>query len=206
MLIEACVENLPQAILAERNHAHRLELCADLAQDGLTPPSELFRAVISQVTIPVRVMIRPRPGNFVYSGEEIDRMIRQIKWFRSYPVDGFVFGLLDGSGEIDLAGTERLVAAAKPFHVTIHKAVDATPDPVRTVKKLKKITGISSVLTSGGAQTALEGAPTIREMIAVAGTALEIIACGRVTADNLEEVHQLIGAMAYHGRRIVSPA
>jgi copper homeostasis protein CutC len=58
------------------------------------------------------------------------------------------------------------------------------------------------VLTSGKAETATEGEGTIREMIENAGH-IKVIAAGRITSSNLEEVRDLIRASEYHGRRIV---
>ena len=37
MLVEACVETLEEALQAEKNGAHRIELCSRLDLDGLTP-------------------------------------------------------------------------------------------------------------------------------------------------------------------------
>ncbi len=34
---EACVESLEEALKAEKLGADRVELCADLSQDGITP-------------------------------------------------------------------------------------------------------------------------------------------------------------------------
>ena len=62
---EACVESLAQAIKAEEKGADRLELCAYLAFDGLTPAPDLISEVIKAVKIPVRVMIRPRNATLI---------------------------------------------------------------------------------------------------------------------------------------------
>ncbi len=42
LLLEACVESLNEAILAEKLGAHRLELCSRLDLDGLTPDYNLI--------------------------------------------------------------------------------------------------------------------------------------------------------------------
>jgi copper homeostasis protein len=60
----------------EKNGATQIELCADLANDGLTPDYDLIKEVKSKVKIPVKVMIRPRAGNFVYTIREINKMIQ----------------------------------------------------------------------------------------------------------------------------------
>ena len=71
MIKEACVETFEEAVLAEKRGANRIELCSDLANDGLTPSFELMEKTISNLKIPIMVMIRPRAGNFVYTEEEI---------------------------------------------------------------------------------------------------------------------------------------
>ena len=76
---EACVERLDEAILAEKNGANRIELCSRLDLDGLTPHRNMIKDVINSVKIPVKVMIRPRAGNFVYHDQELDVM-KDILW------------------------------------------------------------------------------------------------------------------------------
>lgn len=202
-LVEACVENVDQALHAYKNGADRIELCAHLEQDGLTPSFSLIETVLSKISIPVRVMIRPRAGSFCYSTREIIEMCNQIEKIKSLPIEGFVFGLLTHEMEIDLPNTAMLVACAKPYPITFHKAIDMTPVLVKSVDQLSNIGGISSILTSGGKKTANEGAQMIQKMVERAAGNLEIIGCGNITSDNLESIHQRIQAPAYHGRRIV---
>ena len=66
---EACVENLDQALKAEAKGADRIELCTHLDLEGLTPSRELIVEASQQLNIPLRIMIRPRGGNFLYSAE-----------------------------------------------------------------------------------------------------------------------------------------
>ena len=51
--LEACVETLEEAILAERNGANRLELCSRLDLDGLTPNLNLTKKIMSLNLVPV---------------------------------------------------------------------------------------------------------------------------------------------------------
>ncbi len=203
MILEACVETLDQCILAEKSGAHRVELCADLDVGGLTPSRELIEAVLAKLTIPVMAMIRPRGGNFVYSDEELEEMKRQIDFCKTAGVAGVVFGFLTEKNEVDVEKTAEFARLAQPLLVTFHKAIDDTPDPVEATKILARIPGIQRILTSGGAATALEGKEVLRKMIAAAGEGLTILAAGKVTAENLAEVHQAVGAREYHGKRIV---
>ena len=69
---EACVESLQEALEAEKLGADRVELCADLSQDGITPERNIIERAKAQLKIPFRVMIRPRGGDFVYSEAEFE--------------------------------------------------------------------------------------------------------------------------------------
>ncbi|NCB06959.1 MAG: copper homeostasis protein CutC, partial [Bacteroidia bacterium] len=78
MIKEVCVETLKEALLAGQRGASRIELCSDLANDGLTPSAGLMQKTCLELNIPVMIMIRPRAGNFVYSEDEINRMKTDI--------------------------------------------------------------------------------------------------------------------------------
>lgn len=203
MIKEACVESLEEAKLAEQKGAHRIELCSDLANDGLTPTFELTKKVCTELAIPVMVMIRPRAGNFVYSEEEIKQMKQQIDKAKNAGAFGVVFGLLTSDKKIDLENSEILAEYAFPVPATFHKAIDELKDPVSGVKDLLQIKNIKRILTSGGKPTAFEGQETIREMIKVAGKQIFILVAGKVLDTNIEEIQKLTGATELHGRRIV---
>lgn len=203
ILLEACVETFEEAILAERRGAGRLELCSQLKLDGLSPGFELTQQVVEKVTIPVKVMIRPRGGNFVYTKSELEEMQSEIKSFKQLKIRGVVFGILDQRNKLNLNQIKELAKLAFPLEVTIHKAIDQTPDLLESVLELVQIPTITSILTSGGAQTAREGNEDLKKMIQTAGTFLTIIPAGRITNQNFSEIHNFIGASEYHGRRIV---
>ncbi len=152
------------------------------------------------------VMIRPRAGNFVYSEDEIRQMKRKIDQAKEAGASGVVFGLLTPDNQIDETNTRQLAEYAHPLPVTFHKAIDELKNPVEGVKILKEISGIKRILTSGGKPTALEGQEILRQMIAEAGEKIIILAAGKVTFANLEEIRNITGAKEFHGRRIVDSA
>jgi len=203
MIKEACVETFEEAVLAEQRGANRIELCSDLANDGLTPSPELMQKTCSTLKIPVMVMIRPRAGNFVYSEEEIIQMKSEIDEAKKVGAAGVVFGLLTPENEIEEKNTRLLAEYAHPLPVTFHKAIDVLENPEEGVHILKEIKGIKRILTSGGKATAKEGAETIRKMQEEAGENLIILVAGKVTDENVEEIQELTGAEEFHGRRIV---
>lgn len=203
MIKEACVESFEEAILAQNRGANRIELCSDLANDGLTPSVELMKKTCSELKIPVMIMIRPRAGNFVYSDSEINQMKTEIDRAKKVGAAGIVFGLLTSENKIDIENTQILAEYAKPLPVTFHKAIDELDNPVEGVKELLKIKTIKRILTSGGKQTALEGQTVIRKMIKVAGAKITILVAGKVLDSNVEEIQKITGAKEFHGRRIV---
>ncbi len=200
---EACVDSLENAVKAEACGAERIELCSHLEADGLTPGESLLDQVMKKLSIPVHAMARPRAGNFVYSPQETALILRDIDMLKSKGVAGVVIGMLDGAGNIDIATTKQVAAYAAPLKVTFHKAIDETSDILEALRQLLRIPEITGILTSGGKPTAIEGAGTLREMVEIAGEKIEIIGAGKITLENLDWLHQQIGARAYHGKKIV---
>lgn len=203
MIKEACVESFEEAKRAEKSGASRIELCSDLANDGLTPSFALMQKACSGLSIPVMVMVRPRAGNFVHTKVEIELMKKAIDQAKKAGAYGVVFGLLLPENKIDEKNTRLLAAYAQPLPVTFHKAIDELGDPVEGVRVLKNIPGIKRILTSGGKATAMEGQQTIREMIREAGDKIIILVAGKVLDSNAEEISRLTGASELRGRKIV---
>lgn len=199
---EACVENLSQVLQAQKKGADRIELCDRLDLDGTTPSRELIRAA-KETGIPVRVMIRPRGGNFIYSEKELKEMQESILFCKEQGVEGVVFGIQKEDGSLNYEQIQKLAEFASPLKVVVHKAIDSTPDPVDAVKDLLKIGEVSSILTSGGMETAFEGKDNLKKMIEIADGQIEIVVAGKVKDSNIEQLHQFLHSTAYHGKRIV---
>lgn len=203
LILEACVETMEEAILAQQKGADRIELCADLSLDGLTPSHELADWCINNLTIPVMVMIRPRGGNFVYTEEEILLMQNEIQYFKNTGAAGLVFGLLTPDNKIDVHNTQRLLNLAFPMHVTFHKAIDSTTNLLSSLELLNKMKGITRVLTSGGMDTAWNGRNVLKQMNELAEKHISIIAAGKVTPENFREIAHFTGVRELHGKNIV---
>ena len=73
-------------------------------------------------------MIRPRPGNFNYSNEEYQQMLRSIDMVKYYGASGAVFGVLNQDNTIDIERMKELIERVRPLKVVCHKAFDETPD------------------------------------------------------------------------------
>ena len=149
-LLEVCVDSLQSARNAILGGADRLELCSALAIGGLTPYAGLLRQIRKESDIPIRCLMRPRAGDFLYTKEEIDLMADQIGELRALQADGFVIGCLDAEGNLDGNAMQPLLDAAKGRGLTLHRCIDVSRDPLQTYLDAGKM-GIDTVLTSGAA-------------------------------------------------------
>lgn len=200
---EACVETLAEAKYASNRGADQIELCSRLDLDGLTPSLDLIRTVQDAIDIPVKVMIRPRSGSFVYNQPEVAQMRASIQKISTLGIHGFVFGATDNDQTLDLAVIQALIAVSGDHDITIHKAVDSCTDLVKVVSQLNTLNHPLTILTSGGHATALEGIDTLNKMILHCDKQINIMAAGKVTAANIGDLSQRINTPFFHGRKIV---
>ena len=195
--LEISVETLEAAKAAERGGADRVELCENLSVGGVTPSTELMRAVRAELRIPIFVMIRPREGDFVYSGAEFARMERSIASAKESRMHGVVLGVLTKDRRVDVARMRELVEFAKPLSVTYHRAFDEALDLREALEDVIE-TGASRILTSGGAKTAAEGAVVLSELVTAANNRIIIIPGAGNNAANISLVVQKTGAREFH--------
>jgi copper homeostasis protein len=198
-LVEAAVDTLQSALVAERAGATRIELCASLSDGGTTPSAGLISGVMERVRIPVFVLIRPRGGGFVYSKDDIEVMQRDIEVARRGGAHGVVIGALDPDGRVDVASLRELVLAANGLPVTFHRAFDFTSNLSEALEQLIEA-GVSRVLTSGAAATALEGADAIRQLVDQARVRITVMAGGAVRENNVREIVARTGVTEIHAR------
>ena len=200
---EACVESAKEAKVAELKSADRVELCSRLDLDGLTPSRSIIKQAINSLTIPVKVMIRPKDGDFIYSKEDITKMRSEIDFCKSIGVGEVVFGVLNKNGQVDIDLIHLLAKEALPMKVTFHNAIDDTIDIILELKRLSKVKEVTSILTSGGKDSALNGQDTIKQIITEFSSRFNIISAGGITDINFDLVHNSIKGTEYHGKRIV---
>tara|TARA_Y100000992_G_scaffold168950_1_gene113506 strand:+ start:228 stop:896 length:669 start_codon:yes stop_codon:yes gene_type:complete len=203
LILEACVETIQQGLLAEKKHADRIEFCQRLDLGGVTPDHDLIRTAINKIKIPVKIMIRPRGGDFIYSDSEIDRMKSDIKYCKSIGVEEVVLGSLKNNGEVDYSLTQHLAKLAMPMKVTFHKAIDEVSNYMNALKTLSTMQNIDSVLSSGTKENALAGKEYIKIASEEFSETLNIIAAGSITNTNLKEIHSELNMKEYHGKKIV---
>lgn len=218
MILEACVENIDQCILAEKRGANRLELCADLEKGGITPSYGLIRLAKEIIAIPIFVIIRPRGGNFVYNQNEIDIMKYDIENCISLNCEGIVFGILDKNDLIDYKKCEELINSSNEIckklnkeiiQFTFHMAFDDIPEKeqLNTIENLNNI-GFDRILTKGCRVKSPDGVDKLKQYVEfVRDKKLNIIilAGGGVRNDNLKYVSKNSDCREFHGTQIVGP-
>lgn len=197
ILVEGCVESLDAAKAAARGGARRIELCANLAAGGISPDAATLAACVAGVTIPVFVMVRPRPGDFHYSAVEHAGMLYEIQRVKDAGAQGIVTGSLRRDGGIDERRTGELIAAAAPLPVTFHRAFDECADWAQALEILIRL-GAARVLSSGGAPTAVEGVARIAELVRHAAERIGILAGGGVNASNVGALVRATGVREVH--------
>lgn len=163
MLVEVCSNSLQSALNAEKAGADRIELCSELAVGGITPSYGLLKSVRERINIPVRVLIRPRSGDFTYSDDEFEIIKTNISFCKDLGFEGVVSGVLHADFTLDMERTKELVETAKDLNFTFHRAYDWVKRPIETLKMLEVI-GVDAILTSGQQKKALEGIDLLSDL------------------------------------------
>lgn len=198
--MEICVDNIESAINAFSGGAHRLELCSALSEGGLTPSLGLFKTLKTFITIPIFVMLRPRNGyDFQYSDLEIKVILQDLTLFKNAGADGFVFGALTTTGDIDISACESVVLAANPLPVTFHRAFDvATMNPIKMAQQIFDL-GFKRLLTSGRCSAAIDGVSLIKDLVKTMKDRLIIIPGSGINVENLNDILVTTLAHEFHG-------
>ena len=195
-LVEICCGSADDVLEAAASGADRVELNAALPLGGLTP--SMGQLVASKSAgVELIAMVRPREGGFCYSALEFETMLRDARALIAAGADGIVFGILNPDGTVDAERCKRMVETIGPKQAVFHRAVDVTPDwraAIDTLCALK----FRRVLTSGLATSALEGAATIREMIAYAAGRIEILPGAGIRAHNVVTLIEKTGCTQVH--------
>ena len=184
MIVEICANSFESALAAQNGGADRIELCKQLAVGGLTPSYQLIKKVVSKLSIPVHVLIRPREGDFCYSKEELNIMKNDIEFCKNIGCSGVVSGVLQSDLTIDLIATQQLIETANGIDFTFHRAFDCVKDPLVALENLIALK-IKRVLSSGLKPSAIEGISLLSEMNKIANQQIEIMPGSGINLDNV---------------------
>uniref|UniRef100_A0A6B2LFJ5 Copper homeostasis protein cutC homolog n=1 Tax=Arcella intermedia TaxID=1963864 RepID=A0A6B2LFJ5_9EUKA len=174
-------------------------MCGDLSNGGTTPSYGTIKLVMTKVTIPVFVMIRPRAGDFCYSDEEFEVMLADIEICAQLKVGGVVFGILKEDGSVDKERCAKLVKCAKNYglSVTFHRAFDHTSNPLQALEDLISLS-IDRVLTSGQHTSCPEGLETLIQISQQANGRIIMMPGGGLTEANVKNILNATQAFEIH--------
>lgn len=189
MLLEVCIDDPLRLAEAVAGGADRIELCAALGVGGLTPSAGLMELAMFYA-LSCYPMIRPRTGDFDFTPAEVAVMRADIRAARTLGLTGVVLGasLLDGSLDTETLAT--LVAEAEGLDLTLHRAVDLTPDIELAVSQAVDL-GFHRILTSGGALQATQGIARLEQMISASEGRLSIVPGSGVSLESWPFLEQL---------------
>ena len=190
MILEVCANSYESAINAEKGGAHRIELCENLAVGGLTPNFDLAKKVISELNIPVFILIRPRKGDFNYSKNEFEQIKKDIILFKDLGCKGIVSGILTKDKNLDINRTKELIKLSRPLEFTFHRAFDEVINPIETLHQLIKLK-VNRLLTSGQMKTAIKGIDMIKKLIILSEDNIKIMPGSGINPGNISKFTKL---------------
>lgn len=133
-------------------------------------------------------MIRPRGGDFCYSLEEFNVVLRDVIACKSIGVDGIVIGMLKKDYSLDyekLNIVKNIVNGE--FAITFHRAFDVCDDPYKAIDTIISL-GFNRILTSGQADSALNGKNNLIDYVNYVNNKISIIGAAGININNVESI------------------
>ncbi len=196
-IIEVATTDFTTTKAAVEGGADRIELCASLVEGGITPSYGTILKCREAFDVELFPIIRPRGGDFLYSEDEFQMMVKEIILCKEVGCEGVVIGLLQANGAIDIKRTAALVTVAYPMEVTFHRAFDRCADPFVALEQLIEI-GCQRILTSGQKPTVMEGIDTLVQLVKAADDRIIIMPGSGVRKENIKLLAERSGAIEFH--------
>ena len=196
-IIEIATSDFATTKSAVEGGADRIELCANLAEGGTTPSYGVIMQCREAFDVLIYPIVRPRGGDFLYTGEEYEIMLHDVKLCKQLGCDGMVIGMLNSDGSIDLKRTSSLVEIAYPMGVTFHRAFDRCKDPFEALEQLIEA-GCERILTSGQQLSAPDGIDLIAQLNTKANHRIIIMPGSGVRKENIKMLADKTGCTEFH--------
>lgn len=200
--LEIACFNLESALIAQQGGADRVELCDDFSSGGITPNYGTFETARKLIKIDLFVMIRPRGGNFIYSNDEFEQMKKDIFHFKKMNANGFVFGVLNEDGSVNVNQNKELVELAKPLPCSFHRAFDVSKDLNKNIEDVIEC-GFKTILTSGQTKSAMEGIEQLKQLTQLSKNRIVIMPGGGIRSSNIKFIKENVSTSYYHSSAIV---
>ena len=176
--LEVCADNVNSALEAQKGGADRIELCSNLIIGGVSPGRALFRLVKQYTDLRVRVLLRPRYGDYCYNAYEFEQLKEEVQMYGELGADGIVIGLLRPDGN--------------PYQA-LEEAVSLR---------------MKTILTGGQEVLAWDGRETLRKLQEKSAGRIQILAGGGIGEAVIRKLLPATGITSYHmsGKRAVDSA
>lgn len=174
-----------------------MELCANLPIGGTTPSIQLYKELRNYTDVAVRVLIRPRFGDFCYTEYEKNQIQEEIAAWSELDIEGVVIGALNPDGTLDVETMKNWISSAGEKKITLHRAFDMCREPFETMEQAILL-GVDTILTSGQQQNCLLGASLLQQLQKEAGGRIQIMAGGGVGANLIECLVPQTGIYTFH--------
>ena len=194
--VEVCTDSLAGVRMAARAGVDRVEICAGWCEGGTTPSAGTIRLSVRE-SVPVVVLVRPRGGRFCLDDCEFEVVLEDVRQARRHGARGVATAALTADGRLARDRLKRIREEAGDMELTFHRAFDFTRDPAEALETLVEV-GFRRVLTSGGAERALDGVERIAECVAQAAGRIDVVAAGGVAAAHLPSLLELTGVHEIH--------
>jgi len=204
---------MESCLAAVQGGATSLELCSNRPEGGTTPSLGFVQAVVDRfasTNVQVHALIRPRPGDFVYTPAEFDVMLRDILAVRSCGADGVVCGIINAQGKIDVDRMKVVRQYSSKLILTFHRCFDLLSSSSSLESDfnlvLKEI-NCDRLLTSGKSSSActLEGLDNLAHLVAFQrgseggwAKGKAIVAAAGINAQNVVTLLSATGIRAIH--------
>lgn len=177
-ILEVCADSVRSAVAAQEGGADRIELCSALVIGGLSPSVSMFRQVKENTDIKVRVLLRPRFGDFCYDDYEFETLREEVAQFCELGADG--------------------------VGITMHRAFDVCRDPYEALEQCISL-GIDTILTSGQKSSAWEGRELLAGLVDKAKGRIDILAGAGINPDVIEKLAPYTGVKSFHmsGKKVI---
>jgi copper homeostasis protein len=155
-LLEVIALHPADAEAAQAGGADRLEVCAAMNADGLSPSVSTVSAMRRSTDLPLRVMLR-LSDTFTATGADLTRLRGMVASYLAAGASGFVLGFLTPDAAVDVEACASLAAAFPGTPWTFHRAIDATLEAGPAWRALRELPGLDCVLTAGSVRGVPEG-------------------------------------------------
>ena len=183
MIIEICATTLNSVINAQDAGADRIELCQEYLIGGVTPSLTFTLESIQNSRIPINILIRPRGGDFIFTEEEFDIMIKSIHNFKNYNINGFVVGFLNENNKLDSNRLAQFRDITKGYELIFHRAFDYLNNQDESLELLIE-NKFDRILCSGSTTDSEQGLKRLIYLKKIAKNKISIMPGGGVNLRN----------------------